>query len=146
MPKTVPADVKTVLQAQVNEPYFLVTIELDDTTLYLTDSPASINFPTAGGNTYTPWGMKFSKIKTTLDLETDRVQVKFDNTDLVFWTTYVTDNPFQGRNDVTAGDGRFSTGVTFVSGHELGTYQFMFVAMDYSNETSDTVKVNVVLQ
>ncbi len=55
-------------------------------------------------------------------------------------------NPYDARNDVTPGDGRYSGGITFGSVNPLGIYQLMFVAKDYSNETSDTVKVNVVLQ
>ncbi|MFC1481873.1 hypothetical protein ACFL6E_06490 [Candidatus Neomarinimicrobiota bacterium] len=54
-------------------------------------------------------------------------------------------NEFQGFNDVTAGDGRYSGGLTFSGSNDLGTYQIRFVATDYSNETSDTAAVDVDL-
>jgi len=97
MPKTVQSDVKTEFQKEANEPVFLIIIELDDTTLYFTDYSEDLNFPTSGGHTYSSWGFDFSQIKTTLSLEQDRMQFRFDNTDLVFSTTYVKNNKFQGR-------------------------------------------------
>ena len=55
-------------------------------------------------------------------------------------------SPYGIFNDVAPGDGRYSGGVSFSAANDSGTYQFRFVAMDYSNETSDTATVDVELE
>ena len=97
MPKSIPSDVKTVMQAAANKPVHLLKIELDDTTLYFARSMTAVTFPTSGGQTYAAWAFLFSPIIATLTLETDRCKIEIDNTDLTFSTSYLADNEFQGR-------------------------------------------------
>ena len=61
MSRDIEAAVLTEAQLEENKPVYLVEIELD-TTLYYTDNNEDVNFPTAGGNTYTANGITFSPI------------------------------------------------------------------------------------
>jgi len=79
MPKTLSATIETVAQSSTNQPHYLIEIELDGLTKYYTDNNEDVNFPTAGGNTYKAWGIKFSKILNTMTNEVDRVNITFDN-------------------------------------------------------------------
>ena len=96
MAKSIHADVKTEAALEANQPVILIELDLS-TPKYFTDNNEDITFD---GNLYQAWGFSFDSIRSSLSGEVDRVNVRFDNTDLTFSTSYLRDFEFQG-NDLT---------------------------------------------
>lgn len=95
MPKSILAAALAKAQADTNIPIYLVEIALDSATLRFAVNNEDVVFPT-GGNTYTAWGIEFSRVLNKLTNEIDRIDFSFDNTDLSM-STYLAANVFQDK-------------------------------------------------
>ena len=97
MSKTVSAPALAAAILEKSTPIYLVEIALDSGTKYFAQNNAAVVFPTSGGHTYNAWGLTFSRVRSTLTNEIDRVTFAFDNTDLAF-SGYLAIEEFQGRS------------------------------------------------
>jgi len=95
MPKSILAEALAKAQAATNLPIYLIEIALDSATLRFAVNNEDVVFPT-GVNTYTAWGIEFTRVLNKLTNEIDRINFSFDNTDLAM-ATYLAANTFQGK-------------------------------------------------
>jgi len=95
MSKAIDAAALAKAEADTNQPIYLISIALTGTTLRFAVYDEDVVFPT-GGNTYTAWGIEFSRVLNKLTNEIDRINFSFDNTDLSM-STYLVSYVFQGK-------------------------------------------------
>ena len=97
MAKNISNAAKTEAQKEYNEPIYLVTITLDDTTLRFTNREEDIEYPTGSSIIYSSWRIEFPSVISRVSFEVDRVKFAFNNSDLVFSTDYLVNHDFNER-------------------------------------------------
>ena len=95
MPKTTLAAVLTEQQKEANQPIYLLEIELAGGTIYYTDYPGGLTFPTEGGNAYTALAFDFGRINNTITGAIDGLDITLGNADETF-SDLLAANEFQG--------------------------------------------------
>ena len=79
MPKSLPAQVLSQINADNQRPILIVELYLDSGTLRFSTTKGNIIFPTGGSTTFTAKAMEVSNIIQGAEGQIGRVSVKFDN-------------------------------------------------------------------
>jgi len=98
MPKSLPAQVVTQIDATTSQPVLLFELELDAGTLRYCAANTNLVFPT-GGNTYTAQTIQVGAIESTAEGQINRVSLQFDNVSGE-WTSYTNGEKFDGKQIV----------------------------------------------
>ena len=83
MSRNISANVKTEAAKSQNAPIYLVEIKNNISYAVIKRFTNYNSDVTFAGNVYTSWGFKFNPVKSSINTEVDRVEIQFDNTDLV---------------------------------------------------------------